>query len=101
MAHADYDCCAICDSKQPYSSDADTKSEICADCLKMLRDEGIAPLPLDPEELIAWMQREPVRAMAVLTEIGFRPCCYPNPVDDAFRAIEAPAPRPTPESEGA
>jgi len=80
MAHAGYDCCAICDSKQSYNEEAYTKEEICSHCLKALRAEGLSIL--DVSELLAWIQStEPTIVRATLISVGFSFCYYPNAVD--------------------
>ena len=53
MAHGDYDCCAVCDCKLSYNStNPYTKEEICVDCLKALRDNGVNVL--DPTEKVTF-----------------------------------------------
>lgn len=90
MAHADYDCCAICDSKQSYSSDPLTKEEICSACLKDLRSQGLSILGVD--ELLEWINScDKDELRKVLGKIGFRFCYYTNGIDKAVidRGIEA------------
>jgi hypothetical protein len=40
MAHGDYNCCAICDSKMEYSNYAETKNNICSNCVCNLAEKG-------------------------------------------------------------
>ena len=83
MAHGDYNCCAICDSKLDYNaSDARTKEEICTYCLHKLRDNGLNVL--DVAEFIEWIETTELKVLTdTLKKIGFSFCCYSNPVDDA------------------
>lgn len=84
MAHADYDCCAICDSKQSYNSDSRTKEEICSDCLHALRDAGINAL--DTDEFIRWVNGQSAELLEPkLNEIRFNICRYGNAVDEAVK----------------
>mgnify|MGYP000879295570 CR=1 FL=1 len=54
MAHADYDCCAICDCKMQYNEfDSLTKERICEPCLIKLRVNGVMVITFD--ELIKWV----------------------------------------------
>ena len=41
MAHGDYNCCAVCDSKLEYSNDAQTKEELCSWCAVNLAQSGV------------------------------------------------------------
>jgi len=84
MAHADYDCCAICDSKQSYNSgDSNTKKEICSTCLHLLRDNGINAL--NPQEFITWVKQQELEVIKdKLEKIGFSLCYYNNDVDLAI-----------------
>jgi len=86
MAHADYHCCAVCDSKQEYGGDnSTTKEKICPGCLKDLRRQDLSIL--DVPELINWIRgTDIVKVRRILRNIGFRFCFYSNDVDDAVRA---------------
>ena len=84
MAHADYDCCAICDSKLRYVgfTDAKTKEEICSSCLVKLRDMGLHIITVD--ELIEWINKTPKDSVIeILRKLDFRACYYANKVDNA------------------
>ena len=84
MAHADYDCCAVCDRKLSYSNDANTKAEICPFCLSNLHQEDV--LVYTPYEFIEWIiTHEDTIVKDVLLSIEFRFCFYPNNVDDNVR----------------
>lgn len=86
MAHADYDCCAICDSKMEYSGmDSKTKEKICTECLKKLRSNGL--MILDTVELIAWMKTSVNNPKELLDAIGFKKCADSNEVDDAYEKL--------------
>lgn len=83
MAHADYDCCAVCDRKLAYNSPgAETKAEICPECEKAL---ALVSLVFDSvDALIQWIKDTDKQAVwLALYAIGFRRCHYPNEVDNA------------------
>jgi len=86
MAHADYHCCAVCDSKQEYGGfDSTTKEKICPGCLKNLREQGLSIL--DVSELIDWIKgNDVVEVKRILYNVAFRFCYYSNDVDDAVMA---------------
>lgn len=89
MAHADYNCCAICDCKMDFSYEARTKDEICVDCLKALRNEGL--LILDISELEKFMKEEKAKkVIKILDKIGFKKCCYNNKIDDIYNNLLEP-----------
>lgn len=107
MAHADYHCCAVCDSKLEYSDHATTKKQICPVCaigLYKLTGSEIAT----GEALVDWVRSTPSETVRrVLADLGFTRCYYANEVDeavaealgqDAFdprtRYLLSPAPRP-------
>ena len=81
MAHADYDCCAVCDSKIRYNStETGTKDEICVDCRKALTDAGYNCNT--PDDFIACIQlMTNTDALRLLHKLNFQPCYYPNVVD--------------------
>lgn len=84
MAHADYNCCAICDCKQDYSENSRTKEEICTDCLMSLRSANINVLSVD--EFIEWVEKtDLIELSAKLIEIGYSKCFYTNDVDEAIK----------------
>lgn len=83
MAHADYHCCAICDSKMDYSRDARTKEDLCTDCTRAIVTAGF-PI-FDGEELIAALDANTPGLVDALEAIGFSTCYYGNPVDEAFK----------------
>jgi|SRR3990172_4296407 len=85
MAHADYDCCAVCDSKQSFSYDATSKEVVCSYCAVALAQHGV--IARNGKELKAWIETADVEVMRhILSEVGFRFCYYQNDVDDAVRA---------------
>lgn len=87
MAHADYDCCAICDSKQSYNAGGDVaKGEICGECVANLARLGV--ITGTPEELLAWIKgADPAKVKEVLHGVGFHTCYYGNLIDDAVNAM--------------
>jgi hypothetical protein len=85
MAHGDYHCCALCDCKMQYADyDTRTKEDICTDCLRTLHAGGV--MVYTGGELEAWIKANPDNAREVLPGMGYSPCFYGNPVDDAFQA---------------
>jgi len=83
MAHADYNCCAICDNKQDYSDNSTTKEEICTECLISLRNANVNVLSVD--EFIEWVNdTDKVKLAFKLDEIGYHKCYYRNDVDEAI-----------------
>ncbi len=85
MAHADYHCCAICDRKMEYTElEARTKEDICLDCLRALHREGVPVYT--GFELELWIKACPGKAVELLPRIGYAPCFYSNPLDEAFKA---------------
>lgn len=90
MAHSDYDCCVVCDSKLAYNSgDATTKERFCPDCAFDLRDAGFKGRT--PGHFIQWVQSQDVSTLrAKLEDLGFSYCIFHNPVDEAVKAILEP-----------
>jgi len=85
MAHADYECCAICDRKVYYSNDAGSKEILCSECVTNLarRDVIVGSV----EELKVWMtQEESAKVVPLLQEVGFRKCYYANEIDVLFES---------------
>lgn len=83
MAHADYECCARCDSKMAYNSDAEAKAYVCPDCaLDLLELTG--QRITDGETLAAFVLASTPEAVASL---GISPCYYGNPVDFAVAQV--------------
>lgn len=84
MAHADYDCCAICDDKISYSGFATpaTKEDICTKCRRLLQNRNINVV--DKEQLLEWIKNTP-DAKKIPTDIGYQKCYYKNDVDEALR----------------
>lgn len=90
MAHGDYACCAICDSKQHYVGfNNDFKAEICSSCLRSLHEEKI--MVYTPEEFVKWAKAQTKKHLKIiLTIIGFSDCWYENPVDKAVTRFLKP-----------
>jgi hypothetical protein len=83
MAHGDYDCCAVCDSKLSYSNDATTKETLCSGCAVNLAQKGVFVHGVT--ELKTWMIEEHPRVVvSALDSVGFSPCLYPNEVDALY-----------------
>ena len=94
MAHADYDCCAVCDTKMNYSHDAEAKTSICTDCLRSLHANGV--MVYETDDLISWMtanDNTAKRKVQILKSVGFTECHYGNDVDDTYRDL-AKGPQP-------
>lgn len=83
MAHGDYDCCALCDSKLNYNAwEARTKEDLCTGCLKVLH--GLDIMVYDGEELHEWIRSH--GAEEVVGKLGphINQCFYDNLIDRAF-----------------
>lgn len=82
MAHADYNCCAICDDKMNYCGGcAETKDRICTDCIE--RSAELGKLITRPAQLIEHLSTlDDAAALVWLHKMGFDPCYYENEVDD-------------------
>lgn len=83
MAHANYNCCAICDCGFEYAGlKADSKVRICEDCLVLLRDYGYNIITID--ELIDFINNSDIdKLKEFLNKLNFRACFYSNPIDNA------------------
>jgi len=87
MAHNNYHCCAICDDKLGYSQEARPKEDICLFCRKQLEDNYNLKLCCY-WSLTAWMRKEKLeQVIAILDNLGFRKCQYPNTVDELYDEI--------------
>jgi hypothetical protein len=83
MAHADYECCAICDNKQAYNSSADSKEMICSYCVAEMARNGVIIGSVN--ELINWINSTDLKTVKdLLIAVGFTSCYYTNPVDSAL-----------------
>jgi hypothetical protein len=82
MAHADYNCCAICDCKMDYNGGcAETKEAICPDCIERTADLG--RLCVRPSQVLEYVKSlDDVAALRWLHGVGFDPCYYGNELDD-------------------
>lgn len=100
MAHASYDCCAVCDCKMAFNEpDSLTKETLCAHCTVALAKRGI--FVTDSTELLTWMSSvTPGVAAATLVECGFSPCYYRNQVDEEMKRLVAEITPPTSGTEG-
>jgi len=91
MAHGDYDCCAICDSKMRYNAgDAKTKDSFCQTCL-----ENIINLTQEPtvsiNNFLLWLSKQPVKERSgILDKLGYRPCFYESCFDDDIAKLINP-----------
>lgn len=82
MAHADYECCAICDCKMGYNGGmAETKDAICPDCIERTAELGhLCVRPAQFLEHVKSLSDED--ALKCLNALGFSPCYYGNEIDD-------------------
>lgn len=82
MAHADYDCCAICDSKMSYNNGGgETKEQLCAECAVDFALETGEKVTTG-DQLVAWISRnDDAKVIAVLKKLGYQRCYYHNAVD--------------------
>ena len=92
MAHADYECCCVCDRKMAHNEMAAAKTKMCRWCVarlrKILAKEEIDGEIKDPEgflELISSLPKD--RLETLLKKIKFRACRYPNPIDDYLESV--------------
>lgn len=84
MAHADYDCCAICDSKITFNVDAEAKTDICDYCRESLHEIGVSPQTV--KNLKDWIRKtDHDDLLETLTSIGFWLCSYSNDVDNLVK----------------
>jgi len=85
MAHADYNCCAVCDCKLDYAGwNATTKERICEDCLLKLQEMNLKIVTV--RQLIAWIKDTDNDVLREkLKEMGYRCCYYENDVDTAIK----------------
>lgn len=80
MAHADYNCCLICDCKMEYSDDSSTKARPCTYCLDRMRSNGT--IILTSQELKEFVERVgDDKALAWLNGVGYQACYYDNDTD--------------------
>lgn len=87
MAHGDYHCCALCDSKMDYSNDARTKEDLCSHCTKSLVEAGIHVF--DGDDLLRAINNEIEQGTGreftdKLKTLGYSKCVYTNELDKAF-----------------
>lgn len=82
MAHADYNCCMIYDSKMEYAGyDASTKERACEHCLQVMRDKT-GTIFVTPAEVVAGLGAMTDKAaLEWLHAVGYEPCCYDNEFD--------------------
>ena len=74
MAHADYNCCMICDCKMGYMGyyASETKAKPCETCLQRMRDAEV--MFLSPGELINYLETLNMKeALTFLRKIGYEP----------------------------
>ena len=84
MAHADYNCCAICDSKMGYCGfyDAGTKDDICDDCFDKMKELGLDIKNVD--DFKTYVENANYKELKKnLLALEFRFCYYGNDIDDA------------------
>lgn len=81
MAHADYNCCTICDCKMEYSGgSADTKARLCEDCIE--RSAELGKLCVRPQQVVEHIKGlSDAEALTWLHAMGFNPCYYKNDLD--------------------
>lgn len=81
MAHADYNCCAICDDKMYYAGfESETKEEICDACLNVINEMDLNISNV--EELKKFIESgEYEKVKELLINCGFWFCYYGNEID--------------------
>lgn len=82
MAHADYACCACCDSKVYYQEDSIPKEVLCEVCSKNISDIANKPITTVSQfkELIE-KYSDKDSLFLFLKNIGFHFCFYTNQID--------------------
>lgn len=81
MAHADYKCCAVCDSKLAYSDSPRSKEDICGPCVANLARQGV--ICGTPEELGKWVEETSAdKVQEVLKAVNYYPCIYQGEIDE-------------------
>jgi hypothetical protein len=90
MAHGDYECCAVCDDKLSYDSEAAPKDVLCSGCAVDLAQRGV--FVHDVAELAVWMKAAaPVTVVSALGASHFRKCAYTNDIDKLYDDARARA----------
>lgn len=85
MAHADYHCCAICDNKLFYSSNASSKETLCLPCGVEMVKLGHPVKSVD--ELKEWVKKTPAEEVErVLLLLNFKECVYTGEIDELVEA---------------
>ena len=81
MAHADYNCCAICDSKMDYAGfESTTKKEICEECLKNIKELDLKIENVD--DLKEFIKETDYKTLKeTLIKLQYRFCYYNNDID--------------------
>lgn len=81
LAHADYNCCAICDDKMEYSGfGSETKAKLCPDCIE--RSAELGHLCVRPEQVVEYLKTlDDAASLTWLHAMGFSPCYYANDLD--------------------
>lgn len=86
MAHGDYECCIICDSKLIYNPNSRPKQMLCAYCAadltRLLRRQIKSVW-----QVYQWLDEEtdPKRIRQILFKAGYKPCCFPNEFDEMVK----------------
>ena len=99
MAHADYECCAVCDSKMAYASNASPKTEICSCCVAELAVREV--IVHNVAELERWIiNTGGEKVKEVLEGVNFRFCIYGSWIDDKAKEKGVAPTTPKLEKEG-
>lgn len=82
MAHADYNCCAICDSKMDYAGwESETKEDICTDCLENIKKLNLKIENI--EDLKKYIKDTDYQTLRkTLLKLDYSFCYYGNDIDD-------------------
>ena len=82
MAHADYDCCAICDSKMDYNAfESTTKEKICEECLAMLSGMGFYIETVEEFRKLIFEELKYKESKQLLMDLQYKFCFYNNDLD--------------------
>lgn len=82
MAHGNYNCCAICDDKMGYAGwEAETKEEICEECLKNIKKLNLNIENI--EDLKTFIRETDYKTLKeTLINLGYCFCYYGNEIDE-------------------